>query len=318
MLGVRFRWLQRVIASVPSSQRPVVGLQKWSRGAQKQLSLLEISSRSYSSTITTCAKAKSNSKAVGKAKASNNSTDDSEYSSSSKKGDVAVNIPATAPSADGAELINFHTEYFQQPSAKSVYDYRSGAYQEIDDKDLLRYFPEGLAGETKEEFEFSNHKRWMIRDSTKIVYRLIEESEKRLKYNGDEIYEKNLQKSRGTEATPSADEQAGGPQTNAEGSNSEAGTGRRLAEPAGFHRELHVPRLTDRADWPQSRIHFTHFGRELYQHSAESSSASSSSSGSAPSGFIRTRGEGSQLEQTMDNLRTATADIPDRLMLTGT
>ena len=64
--------------------------------------------------------------------------------------------------------------YFEDNSP-SIYDVKEGGYVDISNDTISKYFPEGLAGEMNEEFEFSGTKTWMIRDSTKVLCKLIDE-----------------------------------------------------------------------------------------------------------------------------------------------
>lgn len=64
--------------------------------------------------------------------------------------------------------------YFEDNSP-SIYDVKEGGYVDISNDTISKCFPEGLAGEMSDEFEFSGTKTWMIRDSTKVLCRLIDE-----------------------------------------------------------------------------------------------------------------------------------------------
>ena len=64
--------------------------------------------------------------------------------------------------------------YFEDKSP-SLYDVKEGGYVDISNDTISKNFPEGLAGEMNDEFEFSGTKTWMIRDSTKVLCKLIDE-----------------------------------------------------------------------------------------------------------------------------------------------
>ena len=60
----------------------------------------------------------------------------------------------------------------------SIHTIKEGGYVLLSDDEIHRYMPEGLMGESNSEFEYTDIKAWMIRDSTKMLCRLIEEHEK--------------------------------------------------------------------------------------------------------------------------------------------
>ena len=66
------------------------------------------------------------------------------------------------------------SDHYTLPSEKSFYEVREGEYMEISKEDIKTYFPEGLAGDTNEEFDFSGKNIWMVRDSSKILCRVLD------------------------------------------------------------------------------------------------------------------------------------------------
>lgn len=213
-------------------------------------------------------------------------------------GEASANSGGHTPTADGTDLAKYYAEYFYSPSNQNAYDIRSGSYMDVDEKDILRYFPEGLAGETDEEFQYSNKKRWMIRDSTKVLFRIIEETEKRLKYDPQEALDKNVKKSKAPSDLLSADPVAAPPKV----------------EGVGLHSAVRIPRLEGQAEWPDSQLRVSYFGQDLFP----TDEVSSEEMG----GFVKTKGPGSPLEQTIDALNAAAKkdkkeSIPDRIVLSG-
>lgn len=142
---------------------------------------------------------------------------------------------ALQPTQDGFEVLRYFPEHFYSKGRQSVYDMRSGSYQDITNSDVNRYLPEGFAGEVLQEFEFAGHQRWMIRDSTKLMYRFIEETEKRLKF------------------TPRSSHPVTSP------------------EAQGMHTKINVPRLTDRKEWQSAHLEVTRFGHNVLSTSSTSS-----------------------------------------------
>lgn len=194
------------------------------------------------------------------------------------------------------ELAKFHPEYFTSKSDQSVYDLRTGSYQEVDEQDIAKYFPEGLAGEATSEFQFSRKKRWMVRDSTKVLFRLIEETEKALNY---------VPHNQTVDAAAPAAENANG---------ATASEGAPKIEGVGIHAAVNIPRLTGQREWDSSELKVSYFGKELHSNAPVPATDFE--------GFVLTKGPGSPLENTIDALKAAAAadkkPLPDRIMLSGT
>jgi hypothetical protein len=104
---------------------------------------------------------------------------------STEKLDDAMQGYVSTPSVDFApsvESIGDRNEYFFEnfqnafdKSSKTFDGNCEGKYEKILAKDISQYFPEGLAGETEQEFKFCKSRSWMIRDGTKILYRIIDD-----------------------------------------------------------------------------------------------------------------------------------------------
>jgi hypothetical protein len=65
-------------------------------------------------------------------------------------------------------------ELYKARDHKSIYDVRDGTILNLNEYDIQKYIPEGLAGETDKAFDMHEEPSWMIRDSTKLVCRLID------------------------------------------------------------------------------------------------------------------------------------------------
>jgi hypothetical protein len=70
-----------------------------------------------------------------------------------------------------------HKNNFVVSDTESIHSVKEGGYLELDEAELKKYLPDCITGEVLQEFEFSERKAWMIRDSTKLLCRLIEEFE---------------------------------------------------------------------------------------------------------------------------------------------
>lgn len=61
-------------------------------------------------------------------------------------------------------------------SSTTMHEIKEGGYLSVSEEDLATYLPDAM-GEVQPEFEYSETKAWMIRDSTKLLCRIIEEYE---------------------------------------------------------------------------------------------------------------------------------------------
>lgn len=89
---------------------------------------------------------------------------------------------STEPSFSIGQLYNHH---FFADKVKSVYDVAPGGYVSCDEKELIKYLPEGLAGEIEKDFELTNKKEWMIRESTKVICTILDEFQSKSKAKKD-------------------------------------------------------------------------------------------------------------------------------------
>jgi hypothetical protein len=119
-------------------------------------------------------------------------------------------------------------EIFNSSSCKDIHDVKEGGYVDLDAKDIATYFPEGMAGEMDEEFEFSGRTAWMVRDSGKLLCRLVEEFEM----------------SKGIDLVK----------------NTNRGTLQGLSAP------LNVPGLTDRPEWDDAKMRVFQYGTDFTSH----------------------------------------------------
>lgn len=71
----------------------------------------------------------------------------------------------------------FNAFYVEKGAIASVHDYPEGGYVDIDSADLDKFMPEGLAGDADDDFQFMKRRAWMIRDSSKLLFHIIEEHE---------------------------------------------------------------------------------------------------------------------------------------------
>lgn len=69
------------------------------------------------------------------------------------------------------------SNHFAAGSEQNISDVREGGYVALKDDDLAKYLPDGITGEVMQEFDFSEVQSWMVRDTSKVLCRLIEEYE---------------------------------------------------------------------------------------------------------------------------------------------
>ena len=88
-------------------------------------------------------------------------------------GSVQVSKPQSEEPKLGYDFkSHFH---FKKKDAMSEFIVQEGGYIDLNEEELKSFFPEGLAGEANEEFEYSSRTAWMIRDSGKLLCRLLDE-----------------------------------------------------------------------------------------------------------------------------------------------
>jgi hypothetical protein len=75
----------------------------------------------------------------------------------------------------GHRDFNFKEHFLS--SSPSLHEIKEGGYMSVSDEDMKTYLPDSM-GNVGEEFEYSDTKAWMIRDSTKLLCRILEEYEK--------------------------------------------------------------------------------------------------------------------------------------------
>lgn len=66
---------------------------------------------------------------------------------------------------------------FDAKKISSLHDVQEGGYVDVDVSALEKLVPEGLAGEMNEEWSSTQSPNWMIRRTTKLLFRLVEEFE---------------------------------------------------------------------------------------------------------------------------------------------
>jgi hypothetical protein len=137
--------------------------------------------------------------------------------------------PLQKPLYDNLALKEMYKTYFDQHDFKNVKDIRVGGYYSVEKNELDKYFPEGLAGDTSEDFE-KIKTVWMVRSSSKFLFKMIDEYEKRINYKYNDI-------------------------------NSESAT-------KNVYTAIHVPGLTDRAEWNEALTSIKLHGNEIFKNPA--------------------------------------------------
>lgn len=88
-----------------------------------------------------------------------------------------LNLKSTTEEAcdDGQALMQLHQDYFSSSDSSQLYNLRSGTYVQVPEDIGSKFVPEGLGGEIDDEFKFAHKKMWMIRDTTKIICRILDD-----------------------------------------------------------------------------------------------------------------------------------------------
>lgn len=76
-------------------------------------------------------------------------------------------------------FLSHRVNFFQRGGLSNVYSHPEGTYVEVARADIERYMPEGVAKSVQQEFDFTQRNEWMIRDVTKVIFRLIDDFENR-------------------------------------------------------------------------------------------------------------------------------------------
>ena len=203
---------------------------------------------------------------------------------------------------------------FYASKASDIYTAQEGGYVDLDAKDLKQFFPEGLAGEMDAEFEYSGRKSWMIRDSAKLLCRLVDDFDANRRRRGESSG------SGGSGGSTSG--------SSSSGSNSYSSSNSSIGGQA-VYKAVSLPSLTDRPEWASASMSVSHFGSELMPAPADTIANPSrlrrTGMGNmggvvqAPPGMAVARGEGSVVDKCLQRLREVSGSdaVPAKIMLTG-
>jgi len=101
----------------------------------------------------------------------------SKYGNNGAKSNLYESKPVRdQPVITTSTLLDFSS--FFAGDAKSIYSIQEGGYVDINMAEIKKILPEGLAGDAMEEFKFSGRTSWMIRDTGKLLCRLIDDYHK--------------------------------------------------------------------------------------------------------------------------------------------
>ena len=138
---------------------------------------------------------------------------------------------SSTPDIDNVNHSRYHEKYtFAKDfasSSKSIYLFPEGGFQEVSTVELDKYLPEGLSHGVEEVLNSNNSSSksyWMIRESSKLLCRIV-----------DEVNSKLLPLSKDTP-------------TNIE---------------IIHKRSVHIPLLTDKEEWPNNVLQVTRYGNHL-------------------------------------------------------
>ena len=98
--------------------------------------------------------------------------EDLEYPDEKK---IAVETPHPMMNSKFAIDATYFSDNFSRNSSSSLYEVPEGCYTELNESEIRKHFPEGLAGESKEEFEFTGKNAWMVRESSKLLCGILDD-----------------------------------------------------------------------------------------------------------------------------------------------
>eukprot|EP01039_Chlorochromonas_danica_P006322 gene6322-6972_t len=120
-------------------------------------------------------------------------------------------------------------EYFIPPEGTtSFHQVRSGSYLPVSTVDIKKFLPEGFAGSLSDEFTRTSQQKWMVRDGSKLLLRLLQEVQATLKPFSSQ-----------TQASES------------------------LIPTRGLDSIVHMSNVTDRPEWPAAKLKVQLYAREV-------------------------------------------------------
>lgn len=211
---------------------------------------------------------------------------------------------------------------FHASKASDIYTVQEGGYVDLEAKDIKQYFPEGLAGEMDAEFEYSGRKSWMIRDSAKLLCRLVDDFDanrrRRGESSGSGSGSINGGSSSGSISSSSNSSSSGSSSISSSSTGGQA-----------VYKAVSLPSLTDRPEWASASMSVSHFGSELMPAPADTIANPSrlrrTGTGNV-GGVVQAspvmavaRGEGSLVDKCLQRLREVSGSdaVPAKIMLTG-
>lgn len=133
---------------------------------------------------------------------------------------------------EAMKIKGFHPAHFASSDVSNLYNMRSGSYFKVTESDVKKYLPEGFCKSLKKEFDHTKQSMWMIRDTSKLVCRILDESEKKFKKS---------------EVSQSAN-----------------------STEVGLHSVIELPRYTDRQEWESAKLKCLVYGEVLNSSSGDS------------------------------------------------
>lgn len=118
-------------------------------------------------------------------------------------------------------------EYFIPPEGTTSFlQVRSGSYVPVSTADVKKFLPEGFAGSLADEFVRTSQQKWMVRDGSKLLVRLLQEVQATLK-----------------PSSPQASDS--------------------LLPTRGLDSVVHMSNVTDRPEWPGAKVKVQLYAREV-------------------------------------------------------
>jgi hypothetical protein len=221
---------------------------------------------------------------------------------------------------DDFSLDQYHDKFYPTQDLNNFNQlsyYPPANYADITTDEIKKYFPEGFAGELKDEFKFlkngndddnDNNNKWMIRDSTKFLFRLIDEYD--LHHQQKQHMKNNITSS-------------------SKMNNSAMNTSSSLSQPLEttprlIHSPIEFDGLTNRQEWYDTIQRIESYGTELLDR-PKSSTKKLSHSRSFPlssSSDMENLDSNNSISKYLDKLLGTNRDVtvdkfPNRILLAG-
>jgi hypothetical protein len=166
---------------------------------------------------------------------------------------------------EALQFKKYFRSHFLKEKCDNIQVVRTGTFIPLSSEDLKNSLPEGVPTSVSEEFEHTGKQMWMVRESTKLLCKLIDESEKTLVRKSSTEIPTTIEIPATTEIPTTLEMPAASPEMpSASPEIPSASPEIPAASPEiQAYPPINIPKFTDRAEWATSKIKCHHFGIDL-------------------------------------------------------